>query len=370
MDIGVLVTGVGPGSTGEQVYKALRFGRRRYRITVANMDLERAVVAPGARRIALPPASDAGYLDALADAANAVGARFLVPGSDVELVRVAAGREALGRRTPAIPLVNDLAVITLCSDKGESAAAVSRAGLRAPRTLDCASVEAVLAGAARDGLRFPLVLKPRKGGGSADVFVVQDAEELRFHAERILQGAAKAIVQEYVGDPAGEFTVGVLHLPDGTLAGSFALRRDLSSLLSVRSRAPNRTGRSELGPQLVVSSGFSQGDVEDFPEVRAQAERVAAAVGSRGPLNVQGRLVDGELVVFEVNPRFSGTEAMRAMAGWNAAEALVEWHLGLPSSIAGFRPRPCAFVRTVVEHQLDRPGDPRVAAPRGVAHPA
>ena len=366
MEIGVLVTGVGPGSTGEQVYKALRFGRRRYRIAVANMDLERAIVAPGAGRIALPPASDASYLDAVADAANAFGARFVVPGSDVELFRVAAGREALARRTPAIPLVNDPAVITVCSDKGETAAAISRAGLRAPRTLDCGSLEAVLAGVARAGLRFPLVLKPRKGGGSADVYVAQDPEELRFHAERILRGSTKAIVQEYVGDAASEFTVGVLHHPDGTLAGSFALRRDLSSLLSVRSRAPNRTGRGELGPQLVVSSGFSQGDVDDFPEVRAQAERVAAAVGSRGPLNVQGRLVDGELAVFEVNPRFSGTEAMRAMAGWNAVEALVEWHLGLPSSLAGYRARPCAFVRTVVEHRLDRPAGVRAAALRGV----
>ena len=293
-----------------------------------------------------------------------------MPGSDVELVRIAAGRERLAELTPAIPLVNDPAVVTLCSDKGETAAAVSRAGLRAPRTIACESLEAVLAGVARERLRFPLVLKPRKGGGSADVFVAQDEEELRFHAERILWASSKAIVQEYVGDARNEFTIGVLHYPDGTLAGSIALRRELSSLLSVRARAPNRTGRAELGPELVVSSGFSQGEIDDFPEVCAQAERIAAAVGSRGPLNVQGRLVAGELVVFEVNPRFSGTEAMRAMAGWNAAEALMEWHLGLPSSLVGFRARPHAFLRTVIEHRVLRPVEARAPARRGVLHPA
>jgi carbamoyl-phosphate synthase large subunit len=159
--------------------------------------------------------------------------------------------------------------------------------------------------------------------------------------------------------------VGVLHHPDGTLAGSFALRRDLRSLLSTRLRVRNRTGRAELGPHLVVSSGVSQGEVDDFPEVRAQAERVARAVGSRGPLNVQGRLVGSELVVFEVNPRFSGTESMRAMCGWNAPETLVEWHLGLAPSMAGYRASPCTFVRTLVEHRLDRaPPRPMVAPVR------
>jgi carbamoyl-phosphate synthase large subunit len=363
MDITVLVTGVGSGSTGEQVYRALRHGRRRYRIAVANTDLDRTVVAPGARRLVLPHASDPGYLEALAAAANAVSAAFVVPGSDLELLRVAAGTGTLARLTRAIPLVNALSTISLCLDKGATAEAIARAGLRAPRTLDCTRVDAVLDGIARERLAYPLVLKPRRGGGSADVFLAQDEHELRFHAARIVACGSAAVVQEYVGDAESEYTVGVLHHPDGTLAGSFALRRDLRSLLSTRLRVPNRTGRAELGAHLVVSSGFSQGEVDDFPEVRVQAERVAAAVGSRGPLNVQGRLVGSELVVFEVNPRFSGTESMRAMSGWNAPESLVEWHLGLPSAMAGYRARPCTFVRTVIEHKLDRPAARPMAAP-------
>jgi carbamoyl-phosphate synthase large subunit len=371
MDITVLVTGVGSGSTGEQVFRALRQGRRRYRISVANVDLERSVVATGAPRVALPKASDPRYLEALADAANALGARFIVPGSDVELVRVAEGRERLATLTRAVPLVNDPRTIALCMDKGATAAAIARAGLRSPRTLDCTSVTAVLEGIARERLPYPLVLKPRRGGGgSADVWVAQDEEELRYHAARILRGGGAAIVQEYVGDPESEYTVGVLHHPDGTLAGSFALRRNLGSLLSTRFRAPNRTGRAELGGHIVVSSGFSQGDVDDFPLVRAQAERVAEAMGSRGPLNVQGRLVGSDLVVFEVNPRFSGTEAMRAMAGWNGPETLIEWHLGLESSMASFQVRPCTFIRTVVEHKLERSLGRRAPAPAGAVHPA
>ena len=356
-EIGILVTGVGAGSTGEQVVKALRQGRRRYRIAVGNVDLARTVVVDGVERVALPSAADPDYLRALAGAARRVGARFVVPGTDVELVRIAAGRDALARLGDVIPLANEAGVIASCLDKGETAAAVARAGVRAPRTADCASVEAAVA-AARGRLGWPVVLKPRRGAGSADVWIAQDEEELRFHATRVLAGGGAALVQEYVGDPGHEFTVGVLHTPDGALAGSIALRRELSTLLSVRARVPNRTGRPELGPELVVSTGFTQGHIDDFPEVRAQAERLATALGSRGPVNVQGRLVGDELVVFEVNPRFSGTEAMRAMAGWNAPEALVDWHLALPSRLAGFRAPRCSFVRTLSEHRLDAPAAP------------
>jgi carbamoyl-phosphate synthase large subunit len=353
MDVAVLVTGVGSGSTGEQVYKALRHGRRAYRIVVANMNPDAAVVAPGAERVALPPARSREYLPALAATANAVGARFIVPGSDPELVRIADGATELARLTPAIPLVNDASTIRLCQDKGATADAIARAGLRAPWTADCGTSAYAREAMARAGVSFPVVIKPRRrGGGSADVYVAQDDSELRLFSELVLRGGGPAVIQEYVGDPGSEFTVGVLHYPDRTLAGSFALRRDLGSLLSLRLRAPNRTGRAELGSHLAVSSGFSQGEVDDFPEVRAAAERVAAAVGSTGPLNVQGRLVGSELVVFEVNPRFSGTEAIRAMAGWNSAEALMDWHLGLRPALETYRPRRCTFLRTVIEYEL------------------
>jgi carbamoyl-phosphate synthase large subunit len=61
--------------------------------------------------------------------------------------------------------------------------------------------------------------------------------------------------------------------------------------------------------------------------VRAKAEAIAQALGSVGPLNIQGRLDSGEFVPFEINPRFSGTTPMRAMAGFNEPELLIDWHL-------------------------------------------
>lgn len=355
MDVTVLITGVSSGSTGEQVWKALSLGARRYRLLAANVDPARSVVAPRSARVALPPASDPAYLRALARAANRAGARFLVPGSDPELARVADGRRELAGLTAAIPLANRAETVSLCADKGATSAALARAGFRAPRTTECDDAARAVETAAAAGIPWPVVVKPRRSaGGSVNVFLAQDEDELRFFARWVAEngGGGALLLQEYVGTADDEYTVGVLSWPDGTVAGSCALRRDLTSVLSTRLAVPNRTGRPELGARLAISTGFTQGSVEAYREVRAAAERVAAAVGSAGPLNVQGRFVDGELVVFEINPRFSGTEAMRAMAGWNQAEALIEWHLGIPPRLPAWRPPSVRFVRTLTEHEL------------------
>ena len=91
------------------------------------------------------------------------------------------------------------------------------------------------------------------------------------------------VVQQYLPEAEGEFTVGVLSLPDGSLLGSIALRRLFHNKLSV-------LVRSDAG---LISTGYSQGLIDDFPEVRRACERIAVALGSRGPLNVQGRVHEG-----------------------------------------------------------------------------
>lgn len=349
--VGVLITGVGSASTGQQVYKALLLARRDYRITVANLHEEALVVANGATRVLLPAADHPTYVRALAQAAKRGGIRFIVPGSDRELLRVVRDRETLERLSAATLLANNARTIDICSDRKATVQTLTKAGFRTPHTAECPDPRRAVQVAKRSGLRYPIVIKPSHGGGgSANVYLAQDDSELRFFAQYVMRNGVAPILQEYLGTPESEYTIGVLSFPDGTVGGSFALRRDLSSLLSTRLRIPNRTARAELGPVLAVSSGFTQGHADDFPEVRAAAERIAAAVGSTGPLNVQGRMVGSDFLVFEINPRFSGTTSMRAMAGWNEPEALIDWHLGRKPTIGGYRSRPTHFTRALVEY--------------------
>ena len=109
--------------------------------------------------------------------------------------------------------------------------------------------------------------------------------------------------------------------------GSIALHRFIGDALSTRLTVPNRTARNDLGNKLVVSSGFSHGTIQGFREVRKKCEEMAAALGSRGPLNIQCRVVDGALIPFEFNPRFSGSTSIRALVDFNEPDLLIRREL-------------------------------------------
>ncbi len=57
------------------------------------------------------------------------------------------------------------------------------------------------------------------------------------------------------------------------------------------------------------------------------SQRIAAALGVQSAVNIQCRLVNGEIYVFEINPRFSGTTSLRAMIGYNEPDVLIRHHV-------------------------------------------
>ncbi|MBF0102937.1 MAG: ATP-grasp domain-containing protein [Desulfobacterales bacterium] len=115
------------------------------------------------------------------------------------------------------------------------------------------------------------------------------------------------VLQEYVPHHEGEFSLGVLSLPMHGVVGSIALKKIFESKFSLHSK-------SHVG---VVSSPYSSGLIEEFIELRMYSESIARAVGSVGPMNIQGRIRNGTFLPFEINPRFSGSEYVRTMAGFN-----------------------------------------------------
>src|SRR5690606_33397281 len=74
-----------------------------------------------------------------------------------------------------------------------------------------------------------------------------------------------------------------------------------------------------------ISSGYSQGYISEFPELCDQAEKIARLIQSRGPINIQGRVRNGVLLPFEINPRFSASTYLRALAGFNEIDILLSY---------------------------------------------
>ncbi|WP_300156641.1 ATP-grasp domain-containing protein [Solidesulfovibrio sp.] len=312
----IMIAGIGGASLGTEVRKCLSLAGD---YVVQGCDISPQAYghydAGFSRTFLIPPDR---YLPSVVAACLETDCRCIIPGGEKPMLLLAAGNDVL-RANGITLLSNHPDVVSLCSDKGACFDFLGSRGIRIPRTAPAADAETVGA------VGFPCIVKPATGsGGSAMVFFASKAEDALLYAKYIENSGSVPLVQEYLPETEGEFTVGVLSLPSGECVGSIGLRRSLSAKLSVQSRF--RDG--------VISSGYTQGYIADFPAIRATAEAIAKAIGSRGPLNIQGRVQDGEFVPFEINPRFSASTYLRALAGFNEVDMLLR-HV-----IHGERPRP------------------------------
>lgn len=314
----VCVTGVGGGGHGEQIVKALRLAQRPYYIVGTDMSRLSAGIALVDSFEPLPPARDPGYVPALLDLCRRHEIRALFHGSEPELQILSENREAFAAADIFTPL-NPRDCIKLCMDKVRMFETLTEMGVTVPWFTRVRQEDDALSTP-----RYPLVLKPSvASGGSANTFIAQNDEEARLFSRHLLGIYPEFIAQEYVGTPDDEYTVGVLLDMEGTCLNSIAVHRHIRTALSRRLRLPNTTGRWELGPELVISSGISQGDIGPYPEVATPCEKIATSLGMTAACNIQCRFVDGKVMLMEINPRFSGTTSLRAMVGYNEPDALI-----------------------------------------------
>jgi len=344
----VLVTAVGGGGVGEQIVKALRLAGRSYRIIGTDIDRNSLGLQEVDLPVIVPPAPDSQYLDTMLSICARFGVRGIFPGSEPELVALASARKDLARHN-IILFANTDTVIATGLDKAKTARFLEEHGFRPPTSLAVSDLEALT-----EVAFLPAILKPVTAtGGSANVFVAQTRNELEHLVSWLLRDHQTVLVQEYVGEAGDEYTVGVLSDLDGNLINSIAVRRNLVPAFSRRSREPNRTGNPTLGEHLVVSNGISQGEIGPFPPVAQACERIAETLGSRGPLNLQCRLAGGEVRVFEINPRFSGTTSLRALSGFNEPDLLYRRHVEQEWLAPRFAYRSCRVGRGLREVIID-----------------
>ncbi|RMH18073.1 MAG: ATP-grasp domain-containing protein [Acidobacteria bacterium] len=296
MSIRVAVTGVG-GGVGQSILKALTRSELEVEVFAADVRPCSAGLfrAPAA---ILPKPEEDGALEAWASWLDEHRIAALIPGSDHDLLPLAAVRRRWAERGLCQVLVSDPELVRTCRDKAATVERLAAAGLPHPATLAGAGLEETVRWARS---RYPIILKPRDGYASRHVRRIDDEEALRFFFRR----TPNPLCQEYLRSPAGieELTCSVFVAADGRAAGTFVARRQLSG---------GATCRAEVRPQ---------------PEVDELLRAIGESLRPRGPLNVQLRLTDRGPIPFELNVRCSGTSAVRAYFGFNEPEMLLRHYL-------------------------------------------
>jgi len=304
--INVMIAGIGGASLGTEILKCL--------ILAGNYKVYGCDISPtayglyedGFHKTYKVDRED--YVNSVIEACKASNVNWLIPGGEQPMNLLGAASNYLIQEGITL-MSNSSEIIKLFSDKDVTFNKLAEYGISIPKTTAIRTVSDI------DHIGLPCIVKPATGtGGSASVFFAVSVDEAMIYAEFIKRNGSQPIAQEYIDIDEGEFTIGVLSLPNKKIVGSIALKRELSAKLST----------AYQGRGGIISSGYSQGYIDEFPDLCHQAEKVAEAIGSCGPINVQGRVRDGILYPFEINPRFSASSYLRALAGFNEVDILLK----------------------------------------------
>jgi len=305
----VMVTGVGGRSVGHQILHALLIAGSAYEITAVDADPFSFGLYQVEKRYIVPSAGHPGYLDAIIKLIRSGRIQIILPGTEAELFVLTENREQLADEG-CLLLANPLPVVRICADKRLLATWLAENDFGTPRTVPSERWRELAQTAG-----FPLVGKPATNtGGSRHVAILKDEGEVSRYLEET--AGVEILFQEYMDAAEEEYTVGVCLDRDGGLIDSIVLQRKLVGLSL-------GTSREIDGRTFTLSTGYSQGFVVDHPRIRSFCEELVRRLGMKGPANIQCRLVGGEVKVFEVHPRFSGTTSIRADVGFNEPDILI-----------------------------------------------
>jgi carbamoyl-phosphate synthase large subunit len=217
--------------------------------------------------------------------------KYVLVGLDFEVPLFAKHKACLENKTDCKVIVSSAEVVGICNDKWLTYCFLRDSGFDTPRSCLPDGLDEFV-----KSTPFPWIVKPRVGSTSKGLFRINNIETLR-HA---LENCDNPIIQEEVGDVEGEFTCGVV-VSNGKILSSIPLRRKL------------KNGNTSV-------AYFNKSD-----KVDRYIRQVAEKLGPDGPINIQLRLTTDGPMVFEINPRFSGTTPVRSCFGINEVAILINY---------------------------------------------
>lgn len=172
-----------------------------------------------------------------------------------------------------------------------------------------------------DEVHFPLIAKPRSGFASKGIRVLHCVEDVKRVPEDF-------IIQELAipskSDPNHEFYCRSIE------KGFIPQISEISTQIVV-DKEGNVIGK--MASYNKLNNGVPiEITIIDDPLIWEPIDLIIPELlklGLRGPINIQGRLTDEGLKIFEMNPRFTGITGLRALMGFNEVEACVKSWLDL-----------------------------------------
>lgn len=291
----ILAIGGKGGSVTEGLLKCLRLAKYT-NITLLEYDKHAAHLYRIPNHIIIDKTPDDGheYIDMILEVCKKYSINTILSGATWESKILSKHNNELKERG-IIPLVNNQNLIEIGDDKWETFKFLKSKSIGTPETFE--EIETAIKFFSSS---TKLVIKPKKGRGSQNIFISNNHEELISICNFFKVKNIDFIIQEHISNANREYTVGVINDKTGRLVQSIVMQRNL------------------LGGATGYAKVCEHSPINDF------CEDVALKLRSTGPINIQLRLDDKENpLIFEINPRFSGSAIMRALAGFNEPDMII-----------------------------------------------
>lgn len=233
------------------------------------------------------------YISAIKKLVRDENIQILIPTADSELEILSSYKDEFKELYNCIILINDNEEIQLFNDKWLAHKLYIENEIPAPKSFladDIAFLEKNL-----ENFSYPLIIKPRVGGGSRSIFKINSWEDILKYRDVV----SNPIIQEYLFPEDEEYTAGTY-------------RTKLNEVFVILFNRKLKFGMTNVA-EVVINE-----ELEKF------AKNVILKTNLIGSNNIQFRVTHEGPKVLEINPRFSGTTGIRATFGFNDVEMWVK----------------------------------------------
>jgi len=254
------------------------------------------------------------YIDSIIDFCKSNDIKIVLSLFDIDLLILSKNEQRFEEAGIELILAPE-SFIEICNDKWRTYEFINSIGLLTPKSY--LHIEDVLSAIENKEISFPIIMKPRWGMASLDVFRVENEEELRVFSkkcERDIFSSYLKYESSMTKDSAiiyqqlmrgKEYGLDVLNDLKGDYVATFA-----------KQKVTMRSGETDLG--LTVDPGL-------FTET---AKTIAQHSHHHGICSVDCFLSDDKVYVIEMNCRISGHFPLSYLAGFNYPQVLIDWYNG------------------------------------------
>ncbi|SHI42305.1 carbamoyl-phosphate synthase large subunit [Clostridium cavendishii DSM 21758] len=248
----------------------------------------------------VPKFTEDGYIEELLKVCRIENIKVLIPLYELEFSLLSKNREKFNEVGTTI-LLSNTEIIEVCNDKMKTYEYLTSKDIECPKCYKDEEIEEMIFKSEEE--KLPLIIKPRDGMGSSNVFKINKIEELEFFYKYV----RKPLVQQFVeGD---EYTVDVLCDFNGQPI--YVVPRERLEV-----RAGEVVKSKTVKDKQIID--YTLNLIEVFNELRD-----SKGIALMGPLTFQFfKTEEGQVFFLELNPRFGGGVPLSIEAGANYGKAI------------------------------------------------